>query len=83
MAGNVAEWTASLYTAHDPGRAYDPGFEAAMRQRYRVVRGGSWKHLRYQVRTSERIACLPGYSSFDIGFRCAAGTPPDDKEGTL
>jgi formylglycine-generating enzyme required for sulfatase activity len=82
MAGNVSEWTASYYTAYDPGRGYDAGFEAAMRQGYRVVRGGSWKHFRYQVRTSERIACLPGYSCFDIGFRCAAGTPPDDTEGT-
>lgn len=82
MAGNAAEWTASLYTAYDPGRAYDAGFEAAMRQEYRVVRGGSWKHFRYQVRTSERIACPPDYSSFETGFRCAADTPPDGTEGT-
>jgi formylglycine-generating enzyme required for sulfatase activity len=80
MAGNVAEWTASPYAAYDPGRACDAGFETAMRHGYRVVRGGSWKHFRYQARTSERIACLPEYSCFDIGFRCAADTPPDDKD---
>lgn len=71
MAGNVAEWTATAYLAYDPDRAYDPGLTTAMRLGYLVVRGGSWKHFRYQTRTSERIACTPTYSCFDIGFRCA------------
>ena len=72
ISGNVAEWTASTYDPYDPTRSYDPAFAAAMRHRYCVVRGGSWKHFRFQTRTTERIACLPDYSCFDIGFRCAA-----------
>jgi formylglycine-generating enzyme required for sulfatase activity len=73
MAGNVAEWTATTYHPYDPGRSYDEGFQAAMRLGYVVVRGGSWKHFRFQARTSERIACNTGYSSFDVGFRIACG----------
>lgn len=72
MAGNVAEWTASRYGPYDLRALYDEGYRAAMRHGYVVVRGGSWKHFRFQVRTSERIACTPDYSSFDVGFRCAA-----------
>lgn len=77
LAGNVAEWTASTYTPYDPSVTYDPALSAAMLHGYRVVRGGSWKHLRWQVRTTERIACEPGYSCFDIGFRCAADAHTD------
>lgn len=76
MSGNVAEWTTDIYHPYDPSRSYDPAFAAAMRQGYRVVRGGSWKHFRFQTRTTERIACLPDYSCFDIGFRCVAD--PDE-----
>ncbi|WP_158607811.1 SUMF1/EgtB/PvdO family nonheme iron enzyme [Nocardia panacis] len=89
MAGNVAEWTATTYHPYDPHRRYDPALTAAMRHGYRVIRGGSWKHLRYQTRTTERIAALPDYTSFDVGFRCAANystkalTPPTTKEHTL
>jgi formylglycine-generating enzyme required for sulfatase activity len=35
------------------------------------VRGGGWMNFRYQLRTSERIACAPGYANFATGFRCA------------
>ncbi|WP_040781597.1 formylglycine-generating enzyme family protein [Nocardia pneumoniae] len=79
MSGNIAEWTASTYDPYDPHRSYDPAFAAAMRYRYRVVRGGSWKHFRFQTRTTERIACLPDYNCFDIGFRCVAD--PNHDEG--
>lgn len=79
MSGNVAEWTASTYDPYDPNRAYDPAFAAAMRHRYAVIRGGSWKHFRFQTRTTERIAALPDHSCFDIGFRCVADPDPDER----
>jgi sulfatase modifying factor 1 len=71
MAGNVAEWTASSYGPYDPSQEYDEGYRAAMKLGYVVVRGGSWKHFRFQTRTSERIACSADYSTFDVGFRAA------------
>ncbi len=75
MAGNVAEWTASTYHPYCPTRPYDEAFETAMNMRFHVIRGGGWKHFRYQTRTSERIACTKDYSAFDLGFRCAADIP--------
>jgi sulfatase modifying factor 1 len=75
MAGNVLEWTGSRYSKYDPQREYDPTFEAAA-GRYAAMRGGSWMHLRYQVRCSERLAgATTGYSSFATGFRCARDAP--------
>ncbi|HEY7143334.1 MAG TPA: SUMF1/EgtB/PvdO family nonheme iron enzyme [Streptosporangiaceae bacterium] len=71
MAGNVTEWTATRYQMYDPGRRYDPVYAIAA-GRYVVVRGGDWMKFRYQVRTSERIACDPGYANFATGFRCAS-----------
>ncbi|MET8428708.1 SUMF1/EgtB/PvdO family nonheme iron enzyme [Nocardia sp. NPDC004860] len=78
MAGTVAEWTSSTYAFYDPNRTYDPSFAAARLHRYRVVRGGSWKHLEPQVRTTERMAASSSYCCFDIGFRCAADAGPDN-----
>jgi sulfatase modifying factor 1 len=77
MAGNVAEWTATRYHLYDPYRSYDPIYVAAA-NRYMVVRGGTWMNFRYQLRTSERIACDPAYSNFATGFRCAIDSDPAD-----
>jgi formylglycine-generating enzyme len=70
MAGNVAEWTSTRYHMYSKDQAYDPVYMTAS-NRYMVVRGGGWMNFRYQVRTSERIACHPAYANFAIGFRCA------------
>ncbi|MCC3318396.1 formylglycine-generating enzyme family protein [Nocardia africana] len=71
MAGNVTEWTSSKYRLYGFG-TYDDGFGAAARLGFRVARGGSWKMMRLQTRTSERICGTPEYEAFDLGFRCAA-----------
>ena len=79
MAGNVAEWTASPYRPYAADYSYDCGYLAAMKLGFLAVRGGSWKHFRFQTRTSERIACIGSYSSFDVGFRCAANVEPANR----
>ncbi|MFD5179378.1 formylglycine-generating enzyme family protein [Nocardia sp. NPDC058379] len=80
MAGNVAEWTGTFYSLYDPADLYDPAYIAAAEfGDYRVVRGGSWKHFPTQTRTTERIACLSRYSSFEIGFRCVTSSDPDQR----
>ena len=56
MAGNVWEWTGSLYEAGES---------------YRVLRGGSWADNPYSVRCAYRICFHPVNGSGDIGFRCA------------
>jgi formylglycine-generating enzyme required for sulfatase activity len=71
MAGNVWEWTSSLYRPYpyDPadGRE-DPGARGA-----RVNRGGSWYHGAPYARTTYRATADHVYRRIgDLGFRCAA-----------
>jgi sulfatase modifying factor 1 len=71
MAGNVYEWTASSSRLYGPSPDCDASLLSVM-GRYRVIRGGSWMSLRFQVRTSERLHGDPGgWTCFATGFRCA------------
>jgi sulfatase modifying factor 1 len=71
MAGNVYEWTSTLSHLYDSTVDCDPTVRMAI-GRYRVIRGGSWMNLRYQVRCADRMHGDPtGWSSFAHGFRCA------------
>jgi formylglycine-generating enzyme required for sulfatase activity len=57
MAGNVWEWTSSLY---------EPGAD------WRVLKGGSWDYKGFKdARASARIYFGPTFRSGAIGFRCA------------
>jgi sulfatase modifying factor 1 len=71
MAGNVYEWTATLSHLYDETVQCDQTVRMAV-GRYRVMRGGSWLNLRYQVRCADRMHGDPtGWSTFAHGFRCA------------
>ncbi|QMU74166.1 formylglycine-generating enzyme family protein [Streptacidiphilus sp. P02-A3a] len=74
LSGNVQEWTASPHLPYDPARDYGDLY-ARIAGRYRVIRGGSWMHYRWQTRCAERIAADVHYSNFSLGFRCAASQP--------
>ncbi|MFC5027859.1 formylglycine-generating enzyme family protein [Streptomyces sp. DSM 41987] len=72
MAGNVQEWTASTYGPYDKNRSYGDIYTRIFGV-YKVLRGGSWMHYKFQSRCSERIAADSfQYSNFSTGFRCAA-----------
>jgi formylglycine-generating enzyme required for sulfatase activity len=58
MAGNVYEWTGSLYES-DGGA--------------RVLRGGSWKNDADTIRSFHREGALPNLRDPSVGFRCAQG----------
>jgi formylglycine-generating enzyme required for sulfatase activity len=70
MAGNVAEWTLSLFKPYP----YDPadGREDPKAAGDRVVRGGSWAQPQGTTSTYERQAAAPDAVSNTLGFRCAA-----------
>jgi toxoflavin biosynthesis protein ToxD len=72
MAGNVHEWTASLYTDY-PYVAAD-GREDANAAGKRSLRGGSWRSYWQWVRTANRHKRLPDTLADGIGFRLVVGS---------
>jgi len=76
MAGNVWEWTSSLYRPY-PYDASD-GREDLEARGARVNRGGSWYYGAPYVRTSYRATADHLYRRIaDLGFRCASSDAPD------
>ena len=70
MAGNVWEWTSSLYRPY-PYDA-DDGREDQAARGARVNRGGSWYYGAWYNRTTFRATADHGYRRVgDLGFRCA------------
>ncbi|HWQ12843.1 MAG TPA: SUMF1/EgtB/PvdO family nonheme iron enzyme, partial [Roseiflexaceae bacterium] len=70
MAGNVAEWTSTLYRLY-PYAATD-GREDQQAAGDRVLRGGSWAQSQGKARGYYRQGATPEYADREIGFRCAA-----------
>lgn len=80
MAGNVWEWTRSLWgrewESQDFGYPYDPEAparedESADRGVKRLLRGGSYLFHQEIVRCAYRYRVDPGYANFNWGFRIA------------
>ncbi len=69
-AGNVWEWTRSLYKAY-PYAASD-GREDPPARDLLTLRGGSWFHYESYVRCAERLSYNPNFSDDDLGFRVVA-----------
>jgi formylglycine-generating enzyme required for sulfatase activity len=69
LAGNVLEWTSSLYRPY-PYDAAD-GREAPDAAGLRVVRGGSWYTGKGEVREGYRHGYYPGNGDDNLGYRLA------------
>lgn len=74
MAGNVYEWCQDWYaynyydtSALEPANPMGPPQGV-----YRVLRGGCWKSLKEDLRSSHRHRNNPGTVNGTYGFRCAA-----------
>lgn len=84
MAGNVAEWTGSLYYeggynfAHDmnPDIRYNAKDSDPPRMKRKVVRGGSWQSVGYFLQTGTRNYEYQDTAKSYIGFRCVIDLTP-------
>jgi gliding motility-associated lipoprotein GldK len=84
MAGNVAEWTSSLYYEgaynfqHDmnPDIRWSAKESDPPRMKRKVIRGGSWKDVGYFLQTSARNYEYQDTAKSYLGFRCVIDLPP-------
>lgn len=89
MAGNVAEWTSSLYYEggynfqHDmnPDIRYNAKDSDPPRMKRKVLRGGSWKDVGYFLQTGTRTYEYQDTAKSYIGFRCVIDLPPTQSKG--
>jgi len=89
MAGNVAEWTSSLYYEggysfqHDmnPDIRWNAKDTDPPRMKRKVLRGGSWKDVGYFLQTGTRSYEYQDTAKSYIGFRTAIDLPPTQSKG--
>ena len=78
MAGNVAEWTSTIYTEAgvdamndiNPQLKYNAAKEDPYRMKKKSVRGGSWKDPESYIRSAWRSSEYQNQPRSYIGFRC-------------
>ena len=78
MAGNVAEWTSTIYTEAgvesmndiNPQLQYNAAKEDPYRLKTKVVKGGSWKDPESYIRSAWRTYEYQNQPRSYIGFRC-------------
>ena len=83
MAGNVSEWTSSLYYEggynfqHDmnPDIRYNAKDSDPPRMKRKVIRGGSWKDVGYFLQTGTRSYEYQDTTKSYLGFRCVIDLP--------
>jgi hypothetical protein len=83
MAGNVAEWTSSLFYEgaynfqHDmnPDIRYNAKDTDKPRDKRKVIRGGSWKDVGNRLQCGTRDYEYQDTSKSYIGFRCVIDLP--------
>ena len=86
MAGNVAEWTSTVYTEAgveamsdmNPGLKYNAALEDPYRLKKKSVRGGSWKDPESMIRSAWRSYEYQNQPRSFVGFRCVRSMVVDN-----
>ncbi|WP_321425515.1 SUMF1/EgtB/PvdO family nonheme iron enzyme [uncultured Bacteroides sp.] len=89
MAGNVSEWTSTVYTEAgvlsmndmNPELKYNAAKEDPYVMKKKTVRGGSWKDVAAYVRSDARSYEYQNESRSYIGFRCVRTQIGYNKKG--
>jgi sulfatase modifying factor 1 len=84
MAGNVAEWTSSVYYEgsenftgdFSPDVQYNAKENDPLLMKRKVLRGGSWKDIAYNCQVSTRTYEYQDTAKSYIGFRCVLSMAP-------
>lgn len=84
MAGNVAEWTSSVYYEgsnnfigdFSPDIQYNAKDDDPIVMKRKVIRGGSWKDIAYNCQVSSRNFEYQDTAKSYIGFRCVLSMGP-------
>jgi len=84
MAGNVAEWTSSVYYEggynfmgdFSPDLQYNAKEGDPTSMKRKVTRGGSWKDIAYNIQVSTRNYEYQDTAKSYIGFRCVLSMAP-------
>lgn len=71
MAGNVYEWTQDWYQAYKGNTVVTKDYG----QIFRVLRGGSFRSERFDIRSAKRHYDRVSATRSDYGFRCAMDVP--------
>ncbi len=86
MAGNVAEWTSTVYTESgvesmsdmNPELHYNAAKEDPYRLKKKSIRGGSWKDPESMIRSAWRTYEYQNQPRSFIGFRCVRSMVRDN-----
>ncbi len=71
MAGNVWEWVEDWHDAKYYQQSPDRNPKGPSQGRFKVLRGGSWRHTPKFARAAERLKHNPKHLHDNRGFRCA------------